>query len=60
MQESGRVIQKRRIDSLIQDVVFNAISGKKKKPRKHLELGINLKSLTGSRGILKIMNRLGH
>ena len=51
--------KKRRIDSLMQDVVFNATSGKKK-PRKHLELGINLKILTGSRQIFEIMNRLGH
>ena len=43
----------------MQNVVFNATSGKKK-PRKHLELGINLKSFTGSRRILEIMNRLDH
>ena len=51
--------KRRRVDSLTQDVVFSATSGKKK-PGKHLELGINLKSLTGSRKILDIMNRLGH
>ena len=43
----------------MQNVVLNATSGKKK-PRKHLELGINLKRFTGSRRILEIMNRLGH
>ena len=51
--------KKRRIDSLMQNVVFNATSGKKKS-RKHLELGINLKSFTGSRRILEIMNRFDH
>ena len=32
----------------------------KKKPRKHLELGINPQSLTDSGQILEIMNKLGH
>ena len=51
--------KKRRVDSITQDVLSSSTSGRKK-PRKHLELGINLKSLTGSRKVLEIMNRLGH
>ena len=53
------IFKKRRIDSLTQDVVFNAASGKEK-PRKHLELGINPKGLTDSRQMLEVMNRLDH
>ena len=42
-----------------EDVVSAATPGLKK-PQKHLVLGIALKSLTGSRKIIEIMNRLGH
>ena len=48
-----------RIQAVCEDVIFSAIDGKIK-PKKHLMLGITLKSLTGSRKIMEIMNRLGH
>ena len=52
-------LKKIRIKSMSEDVVFAATAGLKK-PQKHLMLGIALKSLTGSRKVIKIMNRLGH
>ena len=45
--------------SIGEDVVFAATS-RLKKPQKHLMLGIAFKSLTGSRKVVEIMNRLGH
>ena len=51
--------KKIRIKSMSEDAVFAATAGLKK-PQKHLMLGIALKSLTGSRKIIEIMNRLGH
>ena len=42
-----------------EDAVFAAAAGLKK-PLKHLMLGIALKSLTGSRKVIKIMIRLGY
>ena len=41
------------------DVVFAAFSGCKL-PNKHLKLGVALKSLTGSRKVVEILNRYGH
>ena len=52
-------MKQRRIKSISQDVVFATTSGQKK-PRKHLELGLTLKSLTGSRKVVEMINRLGH
>ena len=52
-------LKKIRIKSMSEDAVFAATAGLKK-PQKHLMLGIALKSLTGSRKIIEIMNRLGH
>ena len=52
-------MKQRRIKSISQDVVFATTSGQKK-PRKHLELGLILKSLTGSRKVVEMINRLGH
>ena len=48
-----------RTKSIGEDVVFAATS-RLKKPQKHLMLGIAFKSLTGSRKVVEIMNRLGH
>ena len=50
---------KRRVSSSVQDAIFNASNGRLK-PRKHLLLGLGMKSLTGSRKILEILNHLGH
>ena len=47
-----------RTKSISEDVVFAATGGLKK-PQKHLMLGIALKSLTGSRKDVEVMNRLG-
>ena len=48
-----------RTKSISEDVAFAATSGLIK-PQKHLMLGFALRSLTGSRQIVEIMNRLGH
>ena len=40
-------------------MVYCSISGLKK-PRKHLELSVALKSLTGSKTTVRLMNKLGH
>ena len=51
--------RKRRKKSIGQDVVFSATSGIKK-PSKYLQLGLAIKSLTGSRKAVEILNRMGH
>ena len=48
-----------RIKSICSDIIFAATSGRKK-PSKHLQLGITMKSLTGSKKVVQILNRLGH
>ena len=50
----GRIVQ-----SSCDDVVFNVTNGKIK-PGKHITLGMTMKSLTGSRKVVEILNRLGH
>lgn len=52
-------IKARRAKSIASDLVFAATSGKKK-PSKHLQLGITVKTLTGSRKLIEVLNRLGH
>ena len=51
--------RKRRIKSISQDVVFSTTWGIKK-PSKHLQLGLAIKSLTGSQKVVEILNRMGH
>ena len=51
--------KQRRIQSISQDIIFAASSGFKL-PSKHLKLGVVLKSLTGSRKVVEILNRYGH
>ena len=51
--------RKRRIKSISEDVVFSTTSGIKK-PSKHLQLGLAIKNLTGSRKVVEILNRMGH
>ena len=51
--------KKVRIQSLGEDFVYCSTSGLKK-PRKHLELSVALKSLTGSKTTVRLMNKLGH
>ena len=48
-----------RTKAISEDVVFAAVGGLKK-PQNYLMLGIVLKSLTGSRKVVKIMSRLCH
>ena len=50
--------RKRKIKSISEDV-FSTTSGIKK-PSKHLQLGLAIKSLTGSRNVVEILNRMGH
>lgn len=47
-----------RIKSMAQDAIFNVTRGKVR-PTKHLQLGIAIKSMTGSRKLMEICNRLG-
>lgn len=49
----------RLVNSVSDDVVFVTTRGRTK-PSKHLSLGLSLKSLTGSRKVIEIINRLGH
>ena len=48
-----------RIKSISEDVVFAATS-ERRRPAKHLQTGIAIKSLTGSKKIVAMLNRLGH
>ena len=50
---------KRLIDSIDQDIMFNATSGKVKTV-KHIQVGMFSKRETGSKEIVTCMNRLGH
>ena len=47
------------IQSISQDVIFATSSGPKL-PSKHLKLGVALKSLTGSRKVVELLNHYGH
>ena len=51
--------KQRRIRSLSQDAVFAATSGRKI-PKEHIQFGLNLKSMTGSRRVIEMANRLDH
>ena len=55
--ENERV--QRLVQSVSDDVIFATTRGRIK-PGKHLCLGLGLKSLTGSRRVLEILNRFGH
>ena len=55
--ENKRV--QRLVQSVSDDVIFATTRGRIK-PGKHLCLGLGLKSLTGSRRVLEILNRFGH
>ena len=50
--------RKRRVKSISEDVVFSTTSGIK--TSKHLQLGLAIKSLTGSRDVVEILSRMGH
>ena len=48
-----------RITSISEDVVFAATSGRRR-PAKHLQIGMTIKSLTGSKKVVSMLNRLGY
>ena len=50
---------KRWSDSLSQDALFSVQHGKVK-PKKHILMGMSMKSMTGSKKIITMLNRLGH
>ena len=49
----------RRAKSISEVLIFASTSAEKK-PAKYLKLGMLLKTLTGSRRILELLNRMGH
>ena len=51
--------KQRLVDSTATDVLF-ATTGGKVLPRKHLSLGLTLKSMTGSKTVTNLINRFGH
>ena len=52
-------IKDMRINLIGQDVVFAATAGRKR-PKKHIQLGLTLKSLTGSSRRIELLKRMGH
>ena len=48
-----------RITSISEDVVSAATSGRRR-PAKHLQIGMAIKSETGSKKVVTMLNRLGH
>ena len=55
----GLESRKRRIKSISQDIVFSTTSGIKNLS-KHSQKGLAIKSLTGSRKVVQILNRMGN
>ena len=51
--------KERFIESSSADAIFMC-SGSKKLPGKHVGLGLAMKSMTGSRNVVTLMNRYGH
>ena len=49
----------RRVESLAADTVFVMTNGRKK-PSKHLKLGLVVKRMTGSKKLIGMLNRYGH
>ena len=56
-EESERIT--RMVQSACDDAIF-IVSRGKIRPGKHLCLGLGLKSITGSRCVVEVMNRFGH
>ena len=54
-----QTMKQKRISSICQDTVYAVTSGLKK-PWKHLTVGLELNSLTGSRKVVEMMRRLGY
>ena len=51
--------KERQIKLICQETVFSATTGRKR-PKKHLQFELAIKSLTGNRQIMELLNRLGH
>ena len=49
----------RLVDSIAQDLVYNASNGRKRVP-KHVQLGLSIKRKTGSVSVIRWLNRFGH
>ena len=58
-RKTNSAIKKRRIESIAHDIIYSATGGSIK-PSKQLLLGLAVKSMTGSRRLIEILNRLGH
>ena len=56
---NNRAARQRRIKSLSENTVFSVTAGKRK-PSKHWQFGLALRSLTASKKVITMMNRLGH
>ena len=54
-----RAARNYRIKSIFEDVVFAATSGKQR-PAKHLQIGMAIKSLAGSKKVITMLTCLGH
>src|SRR5699024_8232868 len=49
----------RKVNSLAEDFIYNVSNGEIK-TKKHITLGMTLKSITSSRRVVEIINRYGH
>ena len=58
-KESGKPNVERYVQSSAQDAIFATTRGYLK-PAKHICLGLGMKSMTGSRKVLEILNHFGH
>lgn len=48
-----------KIESISEDIVY-AVTNSRKKPAKNMQLGLALKSMTGSRKVIELICKLGH
>ena len=51
--------KERQIKAISKDILFPE-NASRKRPKKHLQLGLAVKSLTGNRQIIELLNRMGH
>lgn len=58
-KKSLSTVKKNRIEALSSDVVYAATNGRLK-PAKHLLLGMSMKTITGSRKVVEVLNRFGY
>ena len=57
-RDSDSFIKEKRIESICSDTIYAMTSGRKK-PAKHLKLGMAVKSMSGSRKLMEVLNRYG-